>query len=469
MLDIKYIRENFGKLKKAIRDKNIDLDLDRLLMLDKKRREMIKKIEDLRTEKKKLNDIMFGVGSGLKPEPEENSRKKGSNLRLEPTMDKESIIEKGKLIKNQIAKIEPDYKMVEGEYGALMAKIPTIPSEDTPVGKSDKDNKEVYRKGKIPQFDFKPKTHIELGKSLDILDLERGVKVGGYRGYYLKNEGVMLVMGLMMHALSKMIKKGYAPMIPPTLVKEFVLFGSGYFKGLEYNSEVDEIYQIATRDKEVSGETSKEKKFLVGTAEPSLLAYYANEILDESRLPLRICGFSPCYRSEIGSYGKDTKGMYRVHEFMKVEQVIITGAKKEETNRLQEEMLGISEELHKDLGLPYRKLQICTGDMGVGKYKMFDLEAWLPGLDRWGETGSASNFLDWQARRLNVKYVNKKSEKKYVYMLNNTALATPRTFIAILENYQQADGSVKVPEVLVKYVGKEIIEVKTTSKNLKVY
>jgi seryl-tRNA synthetase len=292
---------------------------------------------------------------------------------------------------------------------------------------------------------------------LDILDLERGAKVAGYRGYYLKNEGVMVVMGLMMYALSKMIEKGYAPMIPPTLIKGFALFGSGYFKGVEYDSETDEIYQVATRDKEMTGEKSKEQKFLVGTAEPSLLAYYANEVLEENKLPLKMCGFSPCYRSEIGSYGKDTKGMYRVHEFMKVEQIILAPTDVALTDKLQQEMLGISEELHKDLGLPYRKLQICTGDMGAGKYKMFDLEAWLPGLDRWGETGSASNFLDWQARRLNVKYVDKNGEKKFVYMLNNTALATPRTFIAILENYQQKDGSVKVPEVLQKYVGKKII------------
>lgn len=438
MLDIKFIRENSDQLKEAIKNKNIDLDLERLLMLDKERREMGKKIEDLRAEKKKLNDIIGDLTDE----------------------DRKSVIEKGKLIKQRIAELEPDFEVVENEYTILMAKVPVIPSEDTPVGKNEEENKEVYQKGEIPKFDFEPKNHIELGKILDILDLERGVKVGGYRGYYLKNEGVLLVMGLMMYALGKMIEKGFAPMIPPTLVKEFVLFGSGYFKGTEYDSDIDEIYQIATRDKEVSGEKSKEKKFLVGTAEPSLLAYYSNEVLDEEKLPMRLCGFSPCYRSEIGSYGKDTKGMYRVHEFMKVEQVVIASADKEETTKLQEEMVSISEELHQELGLPYRKLQICTGDMSPGKYRMFDLEAWLPGLNRWGETGSASNFLDWQARRLNVKYIDKNGERKFVYMLNNTALATPRTFIAILENYQQKDGSVKVPGVLQKYVGKEIIKPK---------
>ena len=438
MLDIKFIRENTDKLKKAIKDKNIDLNLNYLLELDKRRRESVGKIEELRAEKKKLNEII-------------------NNLTDE---DRKNVIDKGKLIKEQIMALEPEYKNIEKEHALLMAKVPTIPSLDTPVGKSNKDNKEVYQKGDIPKFDFVPKDHIQIGKDLDILDLERGAKVGGYRGYYLKNEGVTLVMGLMMYALSKMIEKGFVPMIPPTLIKGFALFGSGYFKGVEYDSEIDEIYQIATRDKEVSGEISREKKFLVGTAEPSLLAYYSNEILKEEQLPLKICGFSPCYRSEIGSYGKDTRGMYRVHEFMKVEQVIIAQTNVEETTKLQEEMIGVSEELHQELGLPYRKLQICTGDMGAGKYRMFDLEAWMPGLDRWGETGSASNFLDWQARRLNVKYIDKNGEKKFVYMLNNTALATPRTFIAILENFQQKDGGVLVPEVLQKYVGKDVIKPK---------
>jgi seryl-tRNA synthetase len=284
------------------------------------------------------------------------------------------------------------------------------------------------------------------------LDFERGAKVAGYRGYYVKNEGVSLEMALMAYALSKMISRGYAPMIVPTLVKGFSLFGSGYFKGAEYDPEVDEIYQVATSDRETDGRTSREKKFLVGTAEPSLLAYYSGEVLKEEDLPLRLCGYSQCYRSEIGSYGKDTKGLYRVHEFMKVEQVILCKADVAESDGLQQEMISISKEMHEELGLPYRQIQICTGDMGVGKYKMFDIEAWIPSRKAYGETGSASNFLDWQARRLNVKYVDKKGNKKYIYMLNNTALATPRTLIAIIENCQQADGSVKIPEVLKKYM-----------------
>jgi len=256
----------------------------------------------------------------------------------------------------------------------------------------------------------------------------------------------------MMYALDKLISKGFTPMIPPTLVRNFALFGTGYFSGANYNGEVDEIYKIANEEIEADGKKNKEDKFLVGTAEPSLLAYYAGETLDESQLPLKICGFSQCYRSEIGSYGKDTKGLYRVHEFMKVEQVCICPADVELSDKMHGELVEISKQLHEELGLHYRVLKICTGDMSAGKYKMFDLEAWMPSRNGWGETGSASNFLDWQARRLNVKYKTKKGEKKHVYMLNNTALPTVRPLIAILENFQQKDGSVIIPEVLRKYM-----------------
>jgi seryl-tRNA synthetase len=246
-------------------------------------------------------------------------------------------------------------------------------------------------------------------------------------------------------------------MIPPTLIKEFPLFGSGYFKGTDYDPAIDEIYEVATPNKDATGEIVKERKFLVGTAEPSILAYYADEVLKADQLPMKLSGFSQCYRSEIGSYSKDVKGMYRVHEFMKVEQVILAPADLELSSKLQDEMLAISGELHEELGLPYRRLAICTGDLGAGKYRQFDTEAWLPGMNRWAETGSGSNFLDWQSRRLNVKYTDKDGNKKYVYMLNNTALPSPRAFIAILENYQTKDGKVEVPEVLQKYVGKKVI------------
>jgi seryl-tRNA synthetase len=431
MLDIKFIRENAGKIKEAIKNKNIQLDLDELLAVDKKRVEALQQVELLNSEKNKLNELM----------------------QASKTDDERKIaIEQGKIVKEKIAKAEPEYAEIKKNFDALMVLVPTIPSDDTPIGKDESGNVEVYQKGEIRKFDFKPKTHIELAEDLDLVDFEKGAKVSGYRGYYLKNEGSLLVMALMMYALNKMVEKGYAPIIPPTLIKSFALFGSGYFKGTDYDSASDNIYQIATRDKEMDGQESKEKKFLVGTAEPSLLAYFSDEVLDEAKLPIKVCGFSPCYRSEIGDYGKDNKGLYRVHEFMKIEQVVVSIADIDEATKLQEEMVAISEEMHSELGLPYRKLQICTGDMAAGKYRAFDLEAWMPGLDRWGETGSASNFVDWQARRLNVKYKDKAGNKKFAYLLNNTALPSVRPLIAILENYQQADGSIIVPEVLRKWM-----------------
>lgn len=434
MLDIKFIRENADAVRTAAKNKNIDPALvDELLKVDIEHRLVMAAAESIRAEQKKVKD-----------------REAGAKLK--------------ERFKEEQEKLRP----LEWRFIELMAKMPTVPSPDTPVGKGDEDNKEIFRwipkdrqgaGNEIKKFDFAPKDHVELGTSLGIIDFEKGTKVAGFRGYYVKGDGALLEMGIMMYALEKMVKKGYAPMIPPTLVKGAALFGSGYFKGLEYDPEVDEIYQIATTDKEASGESSKDKKFLVGTAEPSLLAYYSDEILEEDELPIKVSGYSQCYRSEIGSYGKDVKGMYRVHEFMKVEQVVIAPADVDMMNKLQDEMTGISGEMHEELGLPYRRLQICTGDMSAGKYRAFDLEAWLPGMNRWAETGSASSFADWQSRRLNVKYTDKNGEKKYAYLLNNTALPSPRVFIAILENYQTADGKVVVPEVLRKYMGnKEVIE-----------
>ena len=433
MLDIKFIRENKDKIMEAAKNKKIKVDIDKLLEIDERKRELRKNIEDLNVKRNKLAN----EAKGGKPS--------------------EKQIAEGKAVKEELSKIEKEVKDVEKDFMDIMVKVPTIPSKDTPLGKDDSENVVVYKWKEPTKFDFKPKSYLELAEELDLLDLERGTKVAGYRGYYVKNEAVLLQLGMMMHAITKLVNKGFTPMIPPTLIKEFALFGSGYFSGKEYNPDRDEIYKIANDERLSDGSIKKENKFLVGTAEPSLLAYYADEILEEKDLPLKICGFSQCYRSEIGSYGKDTKGIYRVHEFMKVEQICITKADAEESDRLQEEMIGISKELHEDLGLPYRQLQICTGDMSAGKYRQYDLEAWIPSRDGYGETGSCSSFLDWQSRRLNVKYRGKDGKKKFVYMLNNTALPSVRPLIAILENYQQKDGSIVVPEVLRKWVGKDKI------------
>ena len=424
MLDIKFIREHADELRDAAAKKNLDPKLiDEVLAADKEHREAILSAETLRAEQKKAKDR-----------------------------------ESGAALKEKYKAAEEKLREAEGRFSALMIRVPNVISPDTPVGKSEDENKEVFRWGEPKKFDFEPKDHLELGKALDIIDFERGTKVAGFRGYYVKGDGALLEMAIMMYAIQKMAEKGYQMMIPPTLIKEFALFGSGYFKGASYNPEVDEIYEIATADREASGEAARDRKFLVGTAEPSLLAYYSGEVLPGDRLPLRLAGYSQCYRSEIGSYGKDVKGMYRVHEFMKVEQVVLAPADIELASKLQEEMIAVSGEMHEELGLPYRRLLICTGDLGAGKYRQFDTEAWLPGAKRWAETGSASNFTDWQSRRLNVRYTDAATgEKKFVYMLNNTALPSPRIFIAILENYQTKDGKIEVPAVLQKFVGKKVI------------
>lgn len=428
MLDIKFIRENKDAIDQAAKNKNIKLDLDELLALDTKRIELLQAVEKLQAQKNNLNDEIAKAD------------------------DKAAVIVKGAEIKEELSKLEPEFKKIKDAFETLMVQVPNIVSADTPVAKDESGNKEVLIAGEIPHFDFPVKDHIEIGKDLDILDLEKGAKTAGYRGYYLKNEGASLVMALMMYALNKMIEKGYTPMIPPTLVKGGALFGTGYFSGKEYNPKEDNIYQLASANEEADGKAAKEKNFLVGTAEPSLLAYYADDTLKEEDLPIKVAGYSQCYRSEIGSYGKDTKGFYRVHEFMKVEQVVLMEADSEASIKMHEDMFEISKEIHAELGLPYRVLQICTGDMSAGKFRAYDIEAWMPGLNRWGETGSASNFTDWQARRLNTKYVDKDGNKKFVYMLNNTVLPSARPFIAILENFQQADGSVIIPEVLRKWM-----------------
>ncbi|MDP2736810.1 MAG: serine--tRNA ligase, partial [bacterium] len=424
------------KIKQAVENKNINLNVDNLFEVDEQRRGLETKIDELRTARNQLAQ---------------------SSPKGKPSAEQ---IAQGKKYKEQIAELEIKLTEINEQYLELMAKVPNIPSDDTPIGRDENDNIEISKWGKPTKFKFTPKSHIELAEDLDLIDFKRGAKVGGYRGYYLKNEAVPLVMGFLMYAMEKLIKKGFTPIIPPTLVKEFALFGSGYFAGKKYNSDKDEIYKIANDEVLADGSLKKEDRFLIGTAEPSLLAYYADEILDIKDLPIKFVGFSQCYRSEIGSYGKDTKGIYRVHEFMKIEQIIICPADVKLSDKLQQEMVELSKDLHKDLGLAFRQIQICTGDMGAGKYKMFDLEAWIPSRNSYGETGSASNFLDWQSRRLNVKYKNKNGENIFAYMLNNTALPTPRILIAILENYQKADGSIEIPKVLRKYMPGKIKVIK---------
>ncbi len=420
MLDIKFIRENPNKIKEVCKAKGVKLDVDFLLALDKQRRELIKKSEGLRFQQKKL----------------------GKEER-----------EKAKKIKDGFKKIQADLEKVEKRYKELMLLTPNVYSEDTPVGSGESGNKEVYRWGKIPKFDFPIKDHIQLGKDLDLIDFKNGVKVSGFRGYFLKNEAVLLHLAIIMHAIFKMAAKGFKLMLTPTLLKEFVLFGSGHFP-----TGKEDIYQVANPGKLADGSSIKEPIFLTGTAESPLLAYFSDRIFKKSDLPIKICGFPQCYRSEVGSYGKDTKGLFRLHEFMKVEHIVLCRNDNKESDRWLSKMTSNSQEILEDLGLPYRVVQVCTGEMGAGKRKMYDVETWMPSRNSYGETHSASNMSDWQPRRLNIKYRTAKGEIKYVHALNDTVVAVPRILIPLLENYQQKDGSIKVPEVLQKYLKFKIIK-----------
>ncbi len=427
MLDINFIKENLKTLEKVTKDKGFKIDYKQLLKLDDKRRGLIQEIDELR-----------------------QKRNANADLLKDPKKRTDELINEGKVLKDKLIALESELNKIMAEFEEIMLKVPNIISSDTPIGKDDKDNKEVAKWGEIPKFKFKIKDHQQLGKDLDLLDIDRGVKVSGFRGYYLKNEGAQMHLALMQYAVNKMIAKGFIPFITPTLIRQEALIGSGHFP---FGKE--EVYQIGNPGKLDSGEEIKEPLFLAGTSEPSLLAYHTGETLKEEALPLKYCGFSTCYRSEVGSYGKDTKGIYRLHEFMKIEQVIICEADLEKGLKYLEELRGIAEEILQDLKLPYHVIAVCTGDMGAGKYKMYDIETWMPSRNAYSETHSDSFLTDWQARRLNLKYKTKSGETKYAFTLNNTVIASPRILIALWENYQNEDGSITIPEVLRPYLNNQ--------------
>ncbi len=423
MLDIKFIIANQEQIALAIKNKNCDVDLATLLKLHEQRNSIMQSIETL-NQQKKSNAAHFETKG--KPSDE--------------------AIETGKKIKIYLEKLQTEFKELDTSYQQLLLLVPNIYSEDTPVGKDESGNVELKRISEPKAFDFPVKSHIELGEALNLLDLDRGVKTAGFRGYYLKNDLALLHWGLLTLAIQRMVKAGFQPMITPTMVREMALIGSGHFPAGK-----DEIYQ--TKDNEES-----EIKYLAGTSEPALMAYRADEVIDLKELPLKYCGISPCYRREVGSYGKDTKGIYRVHEFFKVEQVVICPADIKTALKYFEEMLTIVTDLLTDLELPHRILQICTGDMGAGKYKMYDVETWMPSRNAYSETHSLSFLTDYQTRRLNIRYKDKKGNNLHPYSLNNTVIASPRILIAILENYQQADGTILVPKILQSFVGKKVIK-----------
>lgn len=433
MLDIQFIRDYPEKVKKAIIDKqlpprvNVEV-VDRILELDRKRRSLILQSEAIRRERNQLarrNPPASGKQAGRPPE---------------------EIIKKGRELKQELAEIEPELKRTENSLFELMLMVPGIPADDVPIGKNEKDNVVVRTCGKKPKFDFEPKDHIKLGESLDILDLDRGAKVAGFRGYYLKNEGAMMHLGLMRYGFDKLAAKGFTPMIPPVLDLPRSFVNTGHFPW----GRVDVYKTFDDREEQ-------DVRHLAGTAEIPLVSYHQDEILNESDLPKKYAGFSPCFRREIGSYGKDTRGIYRIHEFMKIEQVILDVADVEKSRQWLEDLTAISEEILQELGLPYRVLLMCTGEMGEPQFRKYDIETWMPARENYGETHSASAMLDFQSRRANIRYRAKNGEIKFVHMLNNTMLASPRILIALWENHQQKDGSIKVPEVLKPYLGFDLI------------
>lgn len=427
MLDINYIRENLDVVKEAAKNKNRKVDWEMLFKLDDKRRELIGKSEELRAERNEINQ-----------------KRRTTNLTLDTR-----IREKGRQLKKNLKILEDELRDIETKLEALMLTVPNVPDKSVPIGKDSSSNKEVKSWGKIPKFDFPVKDHIELATKLDLIDFVRGAKIGGFRAYFLKNEAAQMELALMWWTLQKLVAKGYVPLIAPSLVKEFTLIGNGQFPwGREevYHAEKDDVY-------------------MAGTAEVPVTAYYSDEILNENDLPKKFVAFSPCFRREAGSYGKDTKGAYRLHQFNKIEQVIISTNDMNNSFTLHEELLANAEEILQDLELPYRVLLMCTGDMGEPQVKKYDIETWMPGRNPstgsgqggYGETMSNSVMGEFQARRLKIRYRTKEGKMLYCHTLNNTALASPRILIAILENYQQSDGSIKIPRVLQQYIGKEIV------------
>ena len=432
MLDIHFIEKNKEILKEVIKKKKIPLDLEKLLYFNEKRKALLKKIEALRHQR--------------------NLNIKEIEKRRKEKKDFKDLIEKGKALKKEISKNEKELKEILEKYNELLLLVPNVFDPEVPVGDESK-NKIVKKWGKIPKFDFKVKSHIELGEKLDLLDLKEGAKVSGFRGYFLKNEGVLMHLGVLWLGVKKLLEKGFQLFLPPTLVREFVLFGSGHFPlGKE------DIYQIANPGKLESGEDIKEKIYLVGTSEPSLLGYFAKKTFREKDLPIKVCGISQCYRSEVGSYGKDTKGLFRVHEFAKVEQVIICKNDIQESNFWLEKLRENAEELLQELEIPYRVVLVASEEMGYGKYKMYDIECFIPSQGKYRETHSDSNLTDWQARRLQIKYKTKTGKTFFCHTLNNTMIASPRILIPLWEINQTKEGFIKVPKVLRKFVGKEIIK-----------
>lgn len=410
MIDLKKVREDIAAYKKICQYKNKNIDVEGILAKDDERKSLQLKIDELKHQQKEL------------------WAKKD--------------YEWAKNLKAEIQKIEEDYETVVAQLDKDLLTMPnTSLHPDVPIGKDETENVVAKVFGEVPTFDFEAKDHMTLMKQHDMVDVDRGVKLAGARSYFLKGDGMMLEQAVLQYTLKKLVAKGFTPMNVPNIVNPECLMGTGYFPGGE-----EDAYWL-----------ERDNQRLIGTSEIPVTAYHSGEILTEEELPKKYCGYSACYRREAGSYGKDTAGLYRVHQFMKVEQVVILPENEKMSNEYHAQILQNSMDILDDLKVPYRVLQLCTGDLSIGKYNSNDLECWMPSRNSYGETHSVTSFLDFQARRLNLRYRDSEGKIKYCYTMNNTAIATPRALIAIIENYQQADGTIKVPEVLVPYMGKEFI------------
>jgi seryl-tRNA synthetase len=422
MLDYHFIVENLQAVKKNIAVRFMQADADAVASLYRRRTELTAALQQLRQRRNANAAAMKG-----KLENEQRS----------------ALIEEGKKLKEDIAGTEAELAKVEADLSAEARRIPNMAHPGVPIGKEDKDNLEVKRIGEPVTFGFAPKDHVQLGQELDIIDFESAAKVSGVKFYYLKNEGVFMELGLVRYALDILQKKGFIPFITPDVAKEEILEGIGFNpRGAESN-----VYTL-----------EGERACLVGTAEITLGGYYANTIIAKDKLPLKMAGLSHCFRREAGAAGQFSKGLYRVHQFTKLEMFVY--CLPEESDGLHEYLRSVEEEIFSGLEIPFRVVDTCTGDLGAPAYRKWDIETWMPGRGggEWGEVTSTSNCTDYQARRLNVKYKDDDGKNKFVHMLNGTAIAVSRAIVAVLENFQQEDGSVRLPKALVPYCGFEVIK-----------
>ncbi len=419
MIDIKFIRDNPDKVQEGARAKGRHVDVEKILAVDKKHRELLQAVEHYRAEK---NEKGKGVAK------EKDAKKKKALLAVLKEVD---VKEK---------ELEPEVKKFEEQLHALLYEIPNLPAPDVRIGKDDTENEIVKRVGEPTQFSFTPKNYMELAALHDLIDVERAAKVSGTRFGYLKNEAALLEFALLQFGMETLTKEGFIPVIPPVVVKAKSMRAMGY---LEHGGE-EETYHFKEDD-----------LYFVGTSEQSVGPMHGNEIFDEKDLPRRYVAFSTCFRREAGTYGKDTKGILRVHQFDKVEMLTLT--KPEESDKEHEYLLSIEEKFMQALKLPYHVVKMCTGDLGDPAARKYDIEAWIPSENKYRETHSTSNCTDFQSRRLNIRYRSnvkgQMSKVHYVHMLNGTVFSMNRPIIAILENYQQKDGSILIPDVLQKYMG----------------